>query len=104
MKLNQRIKLIRTTEGFTQVEFAKLIGVSGDRSLREIESGKRKKIGSDKIEKICIRFPEYALWLTTGQVQPPYQISPDLAKSDKNANNAPTELQMVAEQDVEHQK
>jgi DNA-binding XRE family transcriptional regulator len=43
MKLNQRIKLIRTTEGFTQVEFAKLIGVSGDRSLREIESGKRKK-------------------------------------------------------------
>ncbi len=89
MKLNQRIKLIRTTEGFTQVEFAKLIGVSDDRSLREIESGKRKKIGSDKIEKICLRFPEYALWLTTEQVQPPHQISPDMAKTDKDANNAP---------------
>lgn len=31
-------------------------------------------------------------------------ISPDLAKADKNANNAPTELQMVAEQNAEYQK
>jgi len=88
MKLNERLKLIRTTEGFTQVEFAKLIGVSCDADLRQIESGKRKNIGSDKIEKICLRFPEYALWLTTEQVQPPHQISPDLAKSNKDSNNA----------------
>lgn len=89
MKINERIKLIRTTEGFTQVEFAKLIGVSADSRVREIESGKTKEVGSAKIERICQRFPKYALWLTTGQVQPPQQISPDLAKTNKDVNNAP---------------
>ena len=88
MKISQRIKLIRTTEGFTQMEFAKLINVSHDSGIRRIEAGKQEH-GASKIELICQRFPEYALWLTTGQVQPPYQISPDLAKADKNANNAP---------------
>lgn len=88
MKINQRIKLIHTTEGFTQVEFAKLIGVSNDISMRQIESGRIKKVGSAKIERICQWFPEYALWLTTGQVQPPHQISPDLAKANKTVAEA----------------
>ena len=88
MKINERIKLIRITEGFTQVEFAKLIGVADDVGVRQIESGKIKEVGSAKIERICKRFPEYALWLTTGQVQPPHQTSPDLVKSNKINNNA----------------
>ncbi|BAS67607.1 helix-turn-helix domain-containing protein [Bathymodiolus septemdierum thioautotrophic gill symbiont] len=87
MKLNERLKLIRTTEGFTQVEFAKIIGISHDSGIRRIESGSQEP-GASKIEAICLRFPEYALWLTTEQVQPPHQISPDLAKSNKDTNNA----------------
>ena len=79
------MKLIRTTEGFTQSEFAKLIGVSNDIGVRQIESGRIKEVGSAKVARICQRFPEYALWLNTGQVQPPNQISPDLAKTDKDA-------------------
>lgn len=81
--MNQRIKLIRITEGFTQSEFAKLIGVSNDAGMRQIESGKIKEVGSAKIERICQRFPEYALWLTTEQVDPPNHISPYLALTDK---------------------
>ena len=82
MTINGKIKLIRITEGFKQTEFAKLIGLSGDSSVREVESGKRKEVGSAKIERICKRFPKYALWLTTGEVQPPYQISPGLDISE----------------------
>ncbi len=86
MKINQRIqriKLIHTTEGFTQIEFAKLIGISNDIGVRQTESGRIKEVGSAKIERICQRFPEYALWFNTEQVQPPHQISPDLAKANK---------------------
>jgi transcriptional regulator with XRE-family HTH domain len=87
MKINQRIKLIRTTEGFTQLEFAKLIGVVNDRVVRKIESGGQEP-GVSKVERICQRFPEYSLWLITGQVQPPNQISPDLAKANKDVADA----------------
>jgi len=80
MNINEKIRLIRTTEGFTQVEFAKLIGVSCDVGVREIESGKRKEVGSAKIERICNRFPEYALWLTTGQTSGD-QIDPYIKQS-----------------------
>lgn len=82
------MKLIRITEGFTQVEFAKLIGVADDVGVRQIESGRIKEVGSAKISRICQRFPEYALWLNTGQVQPPHQISPYLAKTDKHVIDA----------------
>ncbi len=88
MKINQRMKLIRTTEGFTQSEFAELIGVANDAAMRQIESGKTKEVGSAKIERICQRFPEYALWLTTGQVDLPNQISPYLAKTDQHIIDA----------------
>jgi DNA-binding XRE family transcriptional regulator len=88
MKINQRIKLIHTTERFTQSEFAKLIDVYNDIGVRQIESGRIKEVGTAKIERICQRFPEYALWLTTGQVQPPHQINPYLAKTDKHVVDA----------------
>jgi len=65
MKINQKIKLIRIKAGLTQSKFAQLIGLADDRSVREVESGKRKEIGSAKLEKICNLFPEYALWLMT---------------------------------------
>lgn len=88
MKINQRMKLIRTTEGFTQSEFAELIGVANDVGVRQIESGRIKEVGSAKIERICQRFPEYALWLITEQVDPPNHISPYLAKTDKHVLDA----------------
>ncbi len=86
MKINERIKLIRITEGFTQSDFADLIGVVSDRSVRMIENGK-SEVGSAKIERICKRFPEYTLWLMTGKTQPPHQIDPYIrtSKSDKTA-------------------
>lgn len=82
-----------------QAQFAELIGVVNDRVVRLIESGEVKEVGSAKIERICQRFPEYALWLTTGQVQPPYQISPDMAKNNKTADTL-----LVAEPSVEYLK
>ncbi len=67
MTINQKIKLIRTTEGITQAEFAKLIGVKHDSGVRIIENGNHE-VGSAKIEKICTLFPEYALWLITNDI------------------------------------
>jgi hypothetical protein len=53
MKINQRIKLIHTTEGFTQSEFAKLIGVSNDIGVRQIESGRLKEFVSGFLNTHC---------------------------------------------------
>jgi len=39
----------------------------------------RTKAGSDHLEKLCLLFPEYTLWLMTGQVSPEAgQTSPEL--------------------------
>lgn len=64
MEINKKIKLIRIKKGITQVEFARLIGITHDSGVRAIENG-AGEVGSAKLEKICNLFPEYALWLMT---------------------------------------
>lgn len=92
MKINEKIKLIRETEKITQANFATLIGLSSDSRVRDVETGKIKNVGSDKIEKICKKFPEYTLWLLTGRVDPPHQISPEQKQHAKEQKQLQQEI------------
>lgn len=64
MKLNKKIRMIRITERLTQKDFTQLIGVKHDSGIRIIEN-RRHEVGSAKIERLCNKFPQYALWLVT---------------------------------------
>jgi transcriptional regulator with XRE-family HTH domain len=64
MKLSQKIKLLRKTHDMSQKEFAELMGLASDVVFRRIELGKQEP-GSYKVQLICKKFPQYALWLMT---------------------------------------
>ncbi len=76
-------------------QFVKLRGLYSGRRVREIESGKTKEVGSAKIERICKRFPEYALWLITGQMQSPSQICQKLIKNGQIVDCMSETLELI---------
>ena len=84
MKISEKLKLIRKTEGYTQVKLAKVLGIT-ERSYQELEYGKTHPAGKT-FEKLCKKFPEYTLWLMTGKTSGD-QIDPFIKqeKSDKTA-------------------
>ncbi len=84
MQLNEKLKLIRKAEGYTQVQLAQILEVS-EASVQNYEN-ERKKPHTGVMQKLCQQFPEYTLWLMTGKTSGD-QISPHdkTAKSDKTA-------------------
>lgn len=61
MKFNERLRLIRDAENYTQKKFANLLKID-PASYQKYESG--KVLPNYKIlKRICNLFPEYTLWL-----------------------------------------
>lgn len=84
MKLSEKVTLIRKVEGYKQREFAQLMG-SGLTTITNYEGGHREP-NSKFMQKLCQKFPEYTLWLMTGETSD-NQIDPFIKqeKSDKTA-------------------
>lgn len=84
MKLSEKVKLVRKTEGYTQKNFSKLMG-SGLTTITNYEGG-HSEPNSEFMQKLCQTFPEYTLWLMTGKTSGD-QIDPSIkqAKPPKTA-------------------
>ena len=75
--IGQKIRMIREAEGLSREDFCLKIGVKVA-TLTQTEMGRRTP-SSDTPLAVCQAFPQYTLWLMTGQVAPEAgQISPDL--------------------------
>lgn len=66
MKINEKLKLLRKAEGYTQVALSKVLRV-GYSSIQNYECGYRKP-NHRFMQKLCHQFPEYTLWLMTDGV------------------------------------
>ncbi|WP_435954087.1 helix-turn-helix domain-containing protein [Dryocola sp. BD626] len=78
MKLSEKIKEIRESEGLSQAKFCDIIGLSVS-TLKKYEGGKFEP-GGDALTKITHhpRFMKYTLWLMTDQIAPESgQVSPN---------------------------
>lgn len=77
---NEKLKAIRKAEGFTQVQFAELTGISIS-TIKKIDSGVNQHLHAETLQKVASvpDFQKYALWLLTDQVNPEGgQISPEI--------------------------
>jgi transcriptional regulator with XRE-family HTH domain len=66
MKLNEKLKVLRTLNNCAQKEFSELIDVR-EGTYQGYEYGTRIPGGS-VMQKLCQQFPQYALWLMTDDV------------------------------------
>lgn len=89
--LKLKIKAIRKKLKFTQASFAKSLGMSAS-SYQGYELGV-SAVPSNLLLKITEEFPEYTLWLMTGETNiPAGQISPDDEKPKMEGAAVPAEL------------
>ena len=72
MEFNERLKLIRTKEKYTQEEFAASIGC-GLSTLGHYEAGRREPT-QNVLTALCNKFPEYTIWIMTGKTNFPEQV------------------------------
>jgi transcriptional regulator with XRE-family HTH domain len=72
MEFNERLKLIRKKEKYTQEEFAASIGC-GLSTLGHYEAGRREPT-QNILTALCNKFPEYTIWIMTGKTNFPEQI------------------------------
>lgn len=73
--INQRIRELREHLGLGRTEFAELVGTNRKR-LQNVERGLQKP-PSDLLEAIASEWPQYSVWLLTGQTpKESVQISP----------------------------
>jgi transcriptional regulator with XRE-family HTH domain len=63
MNISEKIKLIRSNTNLTQEAFAKLLN-SGLQTIKNYECGYRKP-NYEFMQKLCNKFPGYAVWLMT---------------------------------------
>lgn len=90
MKLSEKMKLIRESEGLSQANFCEIIGLSIN-TLKKYEGGKFEP-GGDALIKMTQhpRFTKYALWLMTDQIAPESgQISPALSPDGQGNTSSP---------------
>ena len=70
----KRMKKLRKTMGYGQKEFSELLGVGYSTyqqyGIKHIEP----KLAF--LERLCLKFPEYTLWLMTERTDPPNHIDP----------------------------
>ncbi len=84
MEFKEKLKLLRKTECYTQKKISELLK-STEISIRNYESGRREP-NHEFMEKLCKQFPEYTLWLMTGQTSGD-QIDPYI-KAEKSTKTA----------------
>lgn len=75
--IGEKIRAIRECEGLSRPKFCEATGVNKE-TLVTAENGRYEpKVGL--VEQVCAAFPQYTLWLMTGQVNPEGgQISPEI--------------------------
>ena len=77
-EFNEKLKLLRKTEGYTQKEMAKLLEIDPT-NYQRYEYGKvspNYKI----VKKLCSAFPEYSQWLMTDNDEYMPQVDPHIKK------------------------
>ena len=91
MELQEKIKLIRHSAGFSQSKFSKELDIPLN-TIGNYETGTRK-ISVEYLLKISELFPQYALWLLTGKTAPEVgQISPDQEETSPMSVGVPRKL------------
>ncbi len=76
MNFARRMKLLRKTKGYTQKDFAKLLKIGYSTYQQyEMETVEPK---NKFTQRLCKTFPEYTLWLMTGDLEELRQIDPYL--------------------------
>ena len=91
MELKDKLKLIRTTHGVKQFEFAEYIDIPR-RTYQKYESGD-VEVSIKAFLNTTEKYPEYALWLSTSQVEPSVgQIAPGDNTPKMGENGVPVEL------------
>ena len=66
MKLSKKLKALRILNNCTQKEFAVIVNIAWQ-SYQRLEYGKNTPAGM-VLQKLCNKFPEYALWLMTDDI------------------------------------
>ena len=80
-EFNEKLKLLRKTEGYTQKEMAKLLEIDPI-NYQRYEYGKvspNYKI----VKKLCSAFPEYSQWLMTDDDEYMPQVDPHIKEEAK---------------------
>ena len=75
MKFSEQIKLIRKSEGYTQQAFSDLLK-KNVRTIQKYENNESESNG-EFMKKVCEQFPEYTVWLMTGETKTPKQTKPN---------------------------
>lgn len=86
--MNERLRDLIDIAGLDAL--AKVTDIKGTR-WRTVRYDKRTRVSTEEVEELVKLFPEYALWLTTGNVAPEIgQTSPayDLANEKLQEPNA----------------
>lgn len=86
--MNERLRDLIDIAGLD--ELAKVTDIKGTR-WRTVRYDKRTRVSTEEVEELVQLFPEYALWLTTGNIAPEIgQTSPayDLANEKLQEPNA----------------
>lgn len=87
MQIWQKIRQIRELETSGRTAFANEVG-STKRTIEGMEREERNP-RTEVVESVCKRWPEYALWLMTDQVQPEAgHINPDIKRQSLNLDSA----------------
>lgn len=66
MKLSKKLKALRHLNNCTQKEFAVIVNIAWQ-SYQRLEYGKNTPAGRVLL-KLCNKFPHYALWLMTDDI------------------------------------
>jgi len=91
MELREKIKLIRNKHGIKQFEFAESIDIPR-RTYQKYESGD-VEVSIKAFLNTTSKYPEYALWLSTSQVEPSVgQIAPGDQTPKMGKDGVPAEL------------
>ena len=85
--IKERIKFLVAAEGIGPADLARKTGIKRDRWANVLYHP--TKPNGDDIEALVTIWPEYAYWLTTGNVLPEAgQISPELEEKRRDSEKA----------------
>ncbi len=91
-ELTQRMREIRETEMSGRHEFSQLVGIN-KKTLESLEQTGRAPKG-ELLEAVCRIWPQYTLWLMTGQVnEEAGQLSPEIEKARKTLKQTGTDTE-----------